>query len=73
MQLDKTMLDRLLSLDDVTLAATIRQLSAAAGIAPEAAEDAVRNLRLVRQSLANATDADIKKASEMLGGTKNER
>ena len=73
MQLDKTMLDRLLSLDDVTLAATIRQLSAAAGIAPEAAEEAVRNLRLVRQSLANATDADIKKASEMLGGTKNER
>ena len=70
MQLDKTMLDRLLSLDDVTLAATIRQLSAAAGIAPAAAEEAVRNLRLVRQSLSNATDADIKKASEMLGGDK---
>ena len=67
MQLDKTMLDRLLSMDDDTLAATIRQLSAAAGLAPNAAEEAVKHLKLVRRSLQTATDEDVKKASELLG------
>ena len=67
MQLDKTMLDRLLSMDDDTLAATIRQLSAAAGLAPNAAEEAVKHLMLVRRSLQTASDEDVKKASELLG------
>ena len=67
MQLDKTTLDRLLSLDDATLAKTIKMLTAATGIDPAAADEAIRNLRLVRQSLSNATDADLKNAMEMLG------
>lgn len=67
MQLDKTSLDRLLALDDAALAKTIKALAAATGIDPRAAEAAVRDLRLVRQSLSNATDADLKKATDMLG------
>ena len=66
MQLDKTMLDRLLSLDDDALAATIRRLSAAAGLAPSAAEEAVKDLRRVRRTLSTATDADLQKAAEKL-------
>ena len=67
MQLDKTMLDRLLALDDVTLAKTITALAGAAGIDARSAESAVQNLRLVRASLSNATEADLRNAAAMLG------
>ena len=67
MQLDKTMLDRLLALDDVTLAKTITALAKGAGIDESIAQSAVKNLRLVRASLSNTTDADIKNAADMLG------
>lgn len=67
MQLDKTTLDRLLALDDVTLAKTITALAGAAGIEARTIESAVQNLRLVRASLSNATDEDLKKAAAMLG------
>ncbi|MCI8388300.1 MAG: hypothetical protein HFE63_07555 [Clostridiales bacterium] len=67
MQIDKTMLDRLLSLDDLTLARTISALASAAGIDQNTANAAVSDLRLVRASLSNASDADISKAVNMLG------
>ncbi len=67
MQIDKTILDRLLSLDDVTLAKTINMLSATAGIPAEAANAAIKNMRVVRASLSNATNDDIQKAINMLG------
>ena len=67
MQIDRTTLDRLLSLDDTTLARTITTLAAAAGIDQRSAQAAISDLRLVRQSLSNATDADIGKAIDMLG------
>lgn len=67
MQLDKTTLDRLLALDDVTLAKTIETLASTAGIDERATKSAIKNLRLIRASLSNATDADLKKAAEMLG------
>lgn len=67
MQIDKTTLDRLLALDDVTLAKTITALASGAGIDQGIIESAVKNLRLVRASLSNATDKDIQNAAEMLG------
>ena len=67
MQIDKTTLDRLLSLDDVTLAKTINMLSATAGIPAEAANAAIKNMRIIRASLSNASNADIQKALNMLG------
>ncbi len=70
MKLDKTSLDRLLSLDDVTLAKTITALAAAAGIDQGTADSAVSNLRLVRASLSNATDDDIKNAASIIGEEK---
>lgn len=72
MQLDKTTLDRLLALDDATLAKTITALAGAAGIEARAIESAVKNLRLVRASLSNATDEDLKKAAAMLGKDKTD-
>ena len=70
MKIDKTALDRLLSLDDVTLTKTIRALSMAAGIDRSTAEAAISDLRLVRASLSNASDADINQAIGMLGEQK---
>lgn len=70
MQIDKTALDRLLSLDDITLAKTIRALTMAAGIDRSTAEAAISDLRLVRASLSNASDADINQAVGMLGEQK---
>lgn len=70
MQIDKTALDRLLSLDDITLAKTIRTLTMAAGIDSSTAEAAISDLRLVRTSLSNASDADINQAVGMLGEQK---
>ena len=67
MQIDRTILDQLLSLDDRTLARTISMLADAAGIDRRAAHAAIADLRLVRSSLGNATDADIQKAVAMLG------
>lgn len=72
MKLDKTALDRLLSLDDATLKKTIASLAKAAGINEDAANAAASNLRLVRQSLSNATDADIEKAMGMIGADRAE-
>lgn len=67
MQIDKTMLDRLLSLDDATLARTINALASAAGVDSYAANAAIGDLRMVRSTLANATNADISNAMQMLG------
>ena len=67
MKLDKTALDRILSLDDATLAKTINALAAAAGIDKSTAGSAVSNLRLVRASLSNATEEDINRAVNLLG------
>lgn len=72
MQLDKTTLDRLLSLDDATLAKTITALASSAGIDKRIIESAVKNLRLVRASLSNATEADLKKAADLLGHERTE-
>ena len=70
MKIDRTALDRLLSLDDVTLTKTIRTLAMAAGIDRSTAEAAISDLRLVRASLSNASDADINQAIGMLGEQK---
>lgn len=67
MQIDKTMLDQLLSLDDQTLARTITLLADAAGIDRRSANAAIADLRLVRSSLGNATNDDVQKAVAMLG------
>ena len=67
MQIDRTILDQLLSLNDQTLARTIKTLADAAGIDSRQANAAISDLRLVRSSLGNATDADVQKAVAMLG------
>lgn len=67
MQLDKNLLDRLISLDDQTLSRTITLLANAAGVDQASANAAISDLRSVRSSLGNATDADLQKAVAMLG------
>ena len=70
MKIDKTALDRLLSLDDVTLSRTISALAAAAGIDKVSADAAASNLRLVRSTLSNASENDISQAIALLGEDK---
>ena len=67
MELDRTQLDRLLSLDDRTLARTIAALSQAAGLPPETTEAAVSDLRRVRYALGNADSSDVQRAAQLLG------
>ncbi len=67
MELDRTQLDRLLSLDDRTLARTIAALSQAAGLPRETAEAAVSDLRRVRYALGNADSSDVQRAAQLLG------
>lgn len=67
MQLDKNLLDQLISLDDQTLSKTIALLASAAGIDRANADAAIADLRSVRSSLGNATDSDVRRAISMLG------
>lgn len=67
MQIDKNLLDQLISLDDQTLSRTISLLANAAGIDQSSANAAISDLRSVRSSLGNATNADISRAVSMLG------
>ncbi len=67
MQIDKTMLDQLLSFDDQTLARTISLLADAAGIERNTTNAALHDLRGVRSALSNASNADIQKAVSLLG------
>ena len=67
MQLNKNNLDRLLAMDDASLAQTILALSKAAGVDPVTANAAVRDLNRVRAGLAGATNGDLTAAVDMLG------
>ena len=71
MQIDKTALDRLLSLDDMQHSqrryARSRWLPGSTDRLPK---PRFADLRLVRASLSNASDADINQAIGMLGEQK---
>lgn len=74
MQLDRKMLDRLLSMNDDQLSAFIQSIATEAGIDPSLITINPDNIQSIRQALGGATDSDL----EQLNGiyrdyTKNRR
>lgn len=59
MQLDKRMLERLLTMNDEQLADLIRSIATEAGIDPSQLGLNPDNVQSIRQALGGATDADV--------------
>ncbi len=59
MQLDRKMLDRLLSMNDEQLAAFIRSIATESGIDPAALGIDPHNVQSLRHALSSATDSDL--------------
>ena len=73
MQLDREAINKLLSLNDIQLRIVISRLLRENGIDPSALDIDTRNMANLRGVLKNATDEDLKRASEMLASAKNKK
>lgn len=60
MQLDKHMLNRLMTMNDDQLTAFIQRIAAESGIDPAMLGINPESIQSIRQALGNATDEDIK-------------
>ncbi|MBQ9429545.1 MAG: hypothetical protein IJU41_08395 [Clostridia bacterium] len=68
MQLDQNMLNTLAALDDTALIQAVRGIAAASGLTIDPSALTHENLDLLRTSLRGATEADLARAKEILGG-----
>ena len=73
MQLDREAINKLLSLNDIQLRIVISRLLRENGIDPSALDIDTRNMANLRSVLKNATDEDLKRASEILSSAKNKK
>jgi len=65
MQIDKKMLDRLLTLNDEQLGDLIRKIAAEAGIDPAALGMNPENISALRQALGSADTQDLEQYSQI--------
>lgn len=68
MNLDQNMLNSLAALDDAALLQTVKAIAKANGLSVSERSLTHENLELLRASLRGATDADLARAKEILGG-----
>ena len=61
MQLDRNMLNRLLSMNDAQLAMLVQKIAAESGLSLSSAGLNTESIQSLRSALQNATDADIAK------------
>ena len=73
MQLDKRMLDRLLTMNDEQLAELIRGIASEAGIDPAQLGLNPDNVQSIRQALGSASDADIQAMNAVYNDYKQQR
>ena len=66
MQLDKRTLQRMLTLDDASLASMIRSLAENHGLDLSSFNISPDDINSIRQALAGATDEDLMRATEQL-------
>lgn len=59
MQIDRKMLDRLLTMNDKQLAEVIEKIALEAGIDPKVLGLDPKNIESIRQALGSATDKDL--------------
>lgn len=70
MQLDRNAINKLLSLNDFQLKIVISRLLKENGIDPSMLNIDTKNMASIRRSLENATDEDIKRATNFISGFK---
>lgn len=70
MQLDRNAINKLLSLNDFQLKIVISRLLKENGIDPSMLNIDTKNMASIRRSLENATDEDIKRATDFISGFK---
>ena len=73
MMLDKRSVEMLLKLSDDQLVAVIRRLAADAGVDIGGLNISHAQIQGIRQALSVATDDDLKRASDILGGLKGSK
>lgn len=69
MKLDRNAVNMLLALDDEQLKAVVRGLAARAGVDLSVLNISEGDVASIRRALSMATDADIARAAEQLGGS----
>lgn len=73
MQLDRKMLDQVLTMNDEQLGELIRRIAAEAGVDPAVLGLNPQNVRALRQALGSATEKDIKELGVMYESYKQNR
>ena len=73
MQLDKQMLDKLLTLNDAQLAEVIRSIAAETGIDPNLLGLNPQNINGIRQALGSATQQDLEQLNAVYDSYKQNR
>ena len=70
MQIDKQMLNKILTMNDQQLSALIGQIALEAGIDPKTLGLDPHNIAGVRQALGGATEADLEQLNRIYGSYK---
>ncbi len=65
MNIDKRMLDRILTMDDAQLGALVQSIAKEAGIDPAQLGIQPDNIQSIRQALGSATDSDMEQLSKV--------
>lgn len=65
MNIDKRMLDRILTMDDTQLAALVQSIAKEAGIDPAQLGMQADNIQSIRHALSIATDSDMEQLSRV--------
>ena len=73
MQIDKRMLDRLLTMNDEQLGDLIKNIASEAGIDPNQLGLNPDNINSIRQALGSATDRDIEQLNTIYSSYKQNR
>lgn len=73
MQIDKSMLNTLASLDDATLSAAIRMIASSSGLNMGNLQLDAKSLEALRTVMRGATDADIANAKRIFEGLNHGR
>ena len=73
MQLDRNMLNRLLSMNDEQLSAFIRSIAMESGIDPSQLGIHPENIQSIREALGGATEEDIKQLNDVYNDYKKNR
>ena len=73
MNIDKRMLDRILTMDDAQLGALVQTIAKEAGIDPVELGMQIQNIQTVRQALGSATDSDMEQLTKVYNDYRKNR